>query len=311
MTAPVVAAYRHEALFYRGPRELIRWAAGFARDGIATDEPVLVALPHAHLQDLRRELGGEARQIELVDLTTTGRNPARIIAVWREFIDRHGGRPTRGIGEPAWEGRSAAELTECDHHEALLNVAFTPHTPFWLVCPYDLSSLDPATVEAARRNHPVVREQGRQAHSPAFACPDPADLLAHPLPLPPPDSQTLGFGPREIDAARALARRRAAEEGLAPDRVEELVLAVHEAAANSVRHGGGDGTLRLWREGGELICEVRDQGSIADPLLGRTPPPSAATGGRGLWLINQLCDLVELRSAAGATVVRMRFDAAR
>ena len=47
---------------------------------------------------------------------------------------------------------------------------------------------------------------------------------------------------------------------------------------NHLRHGGGPGTLRIWREDGAVVCEVRD------------------AGGRGLWMVNQLCDLVQLRT---------------
>jgi anti-sigma regulatory factor (Ser/Thr protein kinase) len=83
------------------------------------------------------------------------------------------------------------------------------------------------------------------------------------------------------------------------------VLAVHEIAANSIRHGGGRGTLRVWRDGGSLVCEIRDRGHIRDPLVGRTRPLPNATGGRGLWIANQICDLVQIRSTAAGTVVRV------
>ena len=40
------------------------------------------------------------------------------------------------------------------------------------------------------------------------------------------------------------------------------MLAVDELAANSIRHGGGRGVVRLWTEDGALVCDVRDRGSI-------------------------------------------------
>ncbi|HEY7074293.1 MAG TPA: ATP-binding protein, partial [Solirubrobacteraceae bacterium] len=90
-------------------------------------------------------------------------------------------------------------------------------------------------------------------------------------------------------------------------RRDDLLLAVTEAASNSIRHGGGHGVLRVWREPDALICEMRDAGRLDEPLAGRLPPPHAHGGGYGLWLVNQVCDLVQLRSFAGGSVVRMHM----
>ena len=97
----------------------------------------------------------------------------------------------------------------------------------------------------------------------------------------------------------------AAAAGLGPDRTADLVLAVDEIASNSLRHGGGRGTLRIWREDGALVCEVRDAGRIEDPLAGRQRPALDRDGGRGLWRVNQLCDLVQLRSFLDGAAVRV------
>jgi anti-sigma regulatory factor (Ser/Thr protein kinase) len=72
------------------------------------------------------------------------------------------------------------------------------------------------------------------------------------------------------------------------------VLAVNELAMNSVRHGGGRGTLRVWQEQDVLSCEVSDSGRLDDPLAGRQRPSNAQIGGYGLWLANQVCDVVQL-----------------
>jgi hypothetical protein len=67
----------------------------------------------------------------------------------------------------------------------------------------------------------------------------------------------------------------------------------------------GRGTLRLWRTSEALVCEVADGGVVADPLAGRLAPGTDEPDGRGLWMVNQLCDLVQLRSSAAGTVVRV------
>jgi anti-sigma regulatory factor (Ser/Thr protein kinase) len=92
---------------------------------------------------------------------------------------------------------------------------------------------------------------------------------------------------------------------MSPDRVNDLALALHEICTNSTRFGGGRGTLSLWITGGSLICDVADQGLIDDLLVGRVLPPVDGLGGRGVWLANQLCDLVQLRSGQTGTQVRL------
>jgi anti-sigma regulatory factor (Ser/Thr protein kinase) len=89
--------------------------------------------------------------------------------------------------------------------------------------------------------------------------------------------------------------------------IGDLVLAVNEVAANSIAHGGGSGTLRVWRDGGALVCEVSDRGHLDDPLADRRRPAPGQDGGRGLWLANQLCDLVQVRSFATGTTVRLHM----
>jgi anti-sigma regulatory factor (Ser/Thr protein kinase) len=125
----------------------------------------------------------------------------------------------------------------------------------------------------------------------------------------PPDGRTdlaeVDFGPDGLARLRDVVAALANACGLARARVEDLVLAVHELATNSVRHGGGRGTCRLWREGAKLVCEVSDRGWITDPMAGRRRPATDQLGGRGLWLVNQLCDAMELRSSPDGTVVRV------
>ena len=86
-----------------------------------------------------------------------------------------------------------------------------------------------------------------------------------------------------------------------------MVVAVNEVATNSVRHGGGRGMVRIWHDADRVVCEVRDAGLIRDPLTDRRRPDSDPTAARGLWLANQLCDLVQIRSLPGRSVVRLHM----
>jgi anti-sigma regulatory factor (Ser/Thr protein kinase) len=84
-----------------------------------------------------------------------------------------------------------------------------------------------------------------------------------------------------------------------------VVLAAHEVATNSVLHGGGSGRVRVWTETGRIVCEFVDAGHMRRPLVGREFPRRDQPHGRGLWMVNQLCDLFQIRSAPGETVVRL------
>jgi anti-sigma regulatory factor (Ser/Thr protein kinase) len=110
-----------------------------------------------------------------------------------------------------------------------------------------------------------------------------------------------------LSEVRALVFKHATEAGLTETRANDLVLAVSEVAANTLRHTKSYGTLNIWHDQHEIICEVRDEGTITDPLAGRRLPDPGASGGHGLWLVHQVCDLVELRSDSTGTMVRMHM----
>jgi anti-sigma regulatory factor (Ser/Thr protein kinase) len=311
--------YRHEALLYAGEDEFMTGVLGFVREGMAEREPVLVVVAEPKLDALRRALGADAGDAPVVfaDMDEVGANPARIIPAWQEFLERHagaGGR-VRGVGEPICAERAGAELAECHRHEELLNVAF-PEADFTLLCPYDVATLDAAVVEQARRTHPFVRDGAAAAGVASEGFPGVASL-AQPSsePLPEPDGAVVqhAFDRWSLGELRRMVQACAVGAGIARERVLDLVLAANEVATNSVVHGGGDGVLRIWREPAAVVCEVHDAGSgIADPLAGRRRPHPGEQGGRGLWLANQLGDLVQLRVLDGHGVVRvhMRVDQA-
>jgi anti-sigma regulatory factor (Ser/Thr protein kinase) len=112
----------------------------------------------------------------------------------------------------------------------------------------------------------------------------------------------------DLSQVRRLAEARAREAGLTDARVVDFVLAVSEVAANTIRHAQSPGSMEIWLDGEEIICEMRDDGIITDPQVGRRTPPPDATNGHGLWLVHQVCDLVELHSDENGTIVRLHMD---
>jgi anti-sigma regulatory factor (Ser/Thr protein kinase) len=300
------AGFSHEALFYEDRPSFVRLVVPFVREGLDGGEAVLVAVEGRKLGWLRAELD-HAEDLELVDMRELGRNPARIIPAWHDFASSReaAGQPYRGVGEPIWPGRGGPELEESHLHEALLNVAFGGGPPWRLLCPYDTSLLDPAVVRQARRNHPVLVREGHSWRSSEYREPGPADVFDAPLAEPGGTVEITRFEASSLADLRHLLAGRAEEAGLSPAGAGEFAFAVNEIATNSVRYGGGGGTLRLWRDGAFLVCEVADRGHIDQPLVGRMPPTVEQDGGRGLWLANRLCDLVQIRSSGGATTIRL------
>ena len=106
---------------------------------------------------------------------------------------------------------------------------------------------------------------------------------------------------------RALVLEQARQAGLAEDRANDLVLAVSEVAANTLRHTRSSGTMAIWHDADEVVCEIHDAGVITDPLAGQRRPPGDASGGHGLWIVHQVCDQVELTSDGTGTTVRMHM----
>lgn len=289
---------------YAGEHQLVDGVTAFLREGIEASEPALVVLAGPKVAALREALGRDAKHIEFADMDAVGANPARIIPAWREFVDANPGKRLRGIGEPIWAARSDAELSECHRHEGLLNVAFADTPGFWLLCPYDTTTLDPADVERACETHPHV------AGLPSAAYPGldfHAGPFADPLPAPTEAPDRVRFDADSLSAMRRFVAARAAHAALSPDRSHDFLLAVNEIAGNSVRHGGGRGVLSIWQDDATLFCDVEDAGEITKPLAGRERPEDGQSHGYGLWLANQLCDLVQVRTFPAGNVVRLHM----
>jgi anti-sigma regulatory factor (Ser/Thr protein kinase) len=259
---------------------------------------------------MRLRISSNARcpgAVSFADMAVLGRNPARIIPAIRRFTDSRSPRRTRFVGEPVWPGRSAAEIAEAARHEALVNAALAA-VPATVMCPYDASGLGAAVLDGARQTHPRVVEDGARRASADYSGTAVAQAVAgQPLPSPPPRARSTAFSEQDLAALREQVRRRAVREGLSSSRAQDLVTAVHEIAANTVVHASGTGSLRVWRDGTALVCEIRDDGRITDPLAGRQPDSPHEDSGHGLRLAHELCDLVEVRSGHRGTTVRLHI----
>jgi anti-sigma regulatory factor (Ser/Thr protein kinase) len=122
----------------------------------------------------------------------------------------------------------------------------------------------------------------------------------------------------------------AAAAGMPNDRATEVMLAVHELAANTVRHGGGTGRVRMHAAAGELHCQVSDAGPGGAGPGGAGPGgagsggagPGGADGyprrggavttwpvqpGHGLWLVQNVADRVSVAASPRGSEVTVVF----
>jgi anti-sigma regulatory factor (Ser/Thr protein kinase) len=305
-TAAASRTLSHLAVLYHGQADYVAALQGLIRGTLARDEGLLIAVPDARAEHLRTDLGAGSPRVTWMDMTSLGRNPARIIPAVLAFAARHQGRPVTCVNEPVWPGRSAGERQEAARHEALVNLAFR-EVPATIACLYDTTALPRTVMANAAATHPVILSEGREQASASYR--EPARPPAHcnrKLAPPPSRSGELRYH-GDLRPVRAFVAMAAQQAGLSSSRAADLVLAISELAANTLRHTRAGGTLHVWRSPDALICQVQDTGQITDPLAGRRSQPADAAGGKGLWLVNQVCDLVQIRTRQGGTTIRLHM----
>ncbi|RRR96862.1 anti-sigma factor RsbA family regulatory protein [Glycomyces terrestris] len=305
--------FEHPALFYSGRSEYLEGTVPFIEDGLSADEPVAAAVPRHNLESLRTALGSAADRVMLVDMADAGANPGRIIpGVLRSFVDAHkGSHRIRIIGEPIWPGRSELEYPACVQHEALLNLAFDGR-PVTKLCPYDTDGLSAQAIADARATHPLLIDRTGRHPSEQY---DPDRILdAYNLPLDPAPRRAVerSADSSTLDNARWFVTSYARAAGMTSLQLVDLEIVITELLTNSIWHGGGTGTFRIWTEPSHLVCEVSDAGHITDPLAGRMPTDESQFHGRGLVLVNQIVDLLRVHTSPRGTTVRfyLRLPAA-
>jgi anti-sigma regulatory factor (Ser/Thr protein kinase) len=299
---------RHDALLYDSDDRYLGGLLPFITGGLGAGEPVFVAVPAPRVELLRGQLNGHATDVRFADMTSLGANPHRIIPAIRDFVDAHDGQQVRFVGEPIWHGRGPAELAEATRHEALINLAFAG-TAAHIVCPYDTAVLDAAVLADAERTHPDIVEPTGRRRSMHYA--DPVEFCRAefwPLSVEPADCTVIEYhDATDLRTVRRAVRAVSRAVGLDQHRTDDSVLAVNELCANSLDHAGGSGRLRVWDEPAALICQTTDAGAIADPLAGRHRASEQQIGGRGLYLVNHLADVTQIRSTTSGTTIRLTF----
>jgi anti-sigma regulatory factor (Ser/Thr protein kinase) len=129
----------------------------------------------------------------------------------------------------------------------------------------------------------------------------------------------LAFDSGTLNVLRAEVHARACQAGMSEGRAGDMVLAVHELAANAIRHGAGAGRLRIWSLPGALRCQVDDGAPPASGSPDAGAAGSRAAGasslnswqahpGHGLWVTGQVADQMEVLSGPDGTRATVVFD---
>ena len=125
------------------------------------------------------------------------------------------------------------------------------------------------------------------------------------------------FDSGSMYALRAAVAAHVTQAGMPEPRARDVVLAVHELAANAIRHGAGRGRLLITAHDGALHCQVTDDGKPAAARTGtavetKTTSPDdalwASEKGHGLWVVRQIADQVSLQSGPGGTIATASFN---
>ncbi|HWF29904.1 MAG TPA: MEDS domain-containing protein, partial [Mycobacterium sp.] len=162
----------HSALLYHSRQEYLDCVVPFVVDGLAMDEPILVAVPGDMMARVHDELCGARGRVpdglQMSDTTHVARNPSRFMALEDSFVEEHPDRRVRIVSDVFWPGRSANELLACVQHEALVNEAFEGHQVTGL-CLYDATLLDDDVLADARATHPMLWRSGSLHRSAEYA----------------------------------------------------------------------------------------------------------------------------------------------
>lgn len=306
--------YFHETAFYHSDDEFVSVVAPFVADGAAAGEPTIVACGDRNTALLRNAVGeAGVRYVSGGDqYTRPGPTIRAYLAMFDELMAA-GAAQIRVVGDVPHPG-VGSEWYGWLRYEAAVNHAFGEY-PLWGLCPYDTRTTPEAVLEDVSRLHPRVADgQGGHHHNDLYVDPS-TFVLDHPT-ASVPDRQRRPpmLVLREPTAREVRDAIRTAAAGVLPEpETDGILVAASEAVANAYAHGHAPVEVRLWRDRHGLVVTVVDHGTgPSDPLVGLLPPDRSEPGGRGLWIVNQLCSNVQIRYGDGFHIeLRMTSESSR
>jgi len=303
----------HIALVYSCEEVLLSAISSFVSEGIRCGEPVVVVADELQSGLLREGLAetGTSGAISFMGTLGGWRRPASAIAAYRNLLESLLGAGAQRVRliEQVEPDELEPDQRAWARHEAVLNRAFAMW-PLSVLCPFDGRALPASVIEMIERTHPQLLVGGKATHSPRYA--DPTEMI-----------RSLGIGhlvvedsaprlelqfDRVVGIPRHAVQIAVAPARLPPERVEDLVLAFSEVAANALVHGSGATFVRVWATEGVAVCTVTDEGTAFTDLLAGYVPPARAElveRGKGLWVSRQLCDEVDIWPCESGLTVRL------
>ena len=319
-TAAPGQSFTHQALIYDTDAQFLTHVLDFTRTGLALAEPVFISTTPRMTSLLRRALGPQTARVEFAPAQGSHDSPAQTLLDYRDRSTAVPGH-TRVLSETFATTRARDQAGEWTRYEALLNLALAT-SGAWILCPYDSRHLPGHLLHSARLTHPylsqadsngngTVASNGAMPSNPAYTDPhlvsascDIARWTPHPL-----GAADFPFHRTDqLARLRLFAAHHARAIGIGPEQVNALLVSVVEAAANTLCHGAGRGTCRIWNTSTELLCDITDPNGTLDPTVaGYLPPLLNRPDGRGLWIIRQLCDAVEIHTAGQGSTIRLHL----
>ena len=301
--------FDHQALLFRRERQFHEVARERLRFALRENAHTVLAVDDRRAAELTAGL--EPAERARVHVTPPGRlydAPGRTLAALHRLAFTHDPASVVVVAEPPLPSGASMEFREWMRLESVLCTALAPMR-IRLLCAHDDRGLAPRVRAAVRATHPVLVGPDGPAANPGYLGTQAfGSRPAEPEPLP-------VTGPvHRLDVGMSLPRLRreltslGAALGLSEGRVDSLVVAVNELAANVLEHGAGKGTVSVWRAPGRWVCDVFDEGGgLADPLTGYRPADTMRPRGYGLWITRQSCDFMEICGDADGSLVRLHF----
>lgn len=301
--------FEHQGLLFRRERQFREVARKRLRSAVRENAYAVLAVTPERAATLVAELSpSERERVHVTDRDRLYDAPGRALAALHRLALSVEPAPVVVVSEPPVAGGRGMELREWHRLESVLCTALASQR-MRLLCAHDERNLGPGTRTAVLATHPVLVGSAGPRANPAYL--GTAAFGARPVapePLPatgPVHHLEIGMSlPRLRGDLAALVRTA----GFPPGRVDNLVVAVNELAANVLEHGAGKGTVRVWRSPGRWVCDVFDErGGLLDPLAGYRPADGMRPRGYGLWITRQTCDFVEISGSGEGSLVRLHF----
>ena len=317
MTALAPGRFQHTAVRHSAPEELTDALLPFVESALQSGDRVFVNLGADGCDRLRDAVGADAERIRWTDSSTWHPHPSRRLRAIQDLVDEEA--PVSGalgrmlfIGQCPFDSADPDLVTEWERFDAVLNHALGG-APADMVCAYDAVTLPAEVIARVPSAHSHLAADDGTTGGPSVSAEyvEPEDyLLAHQIELAPlPSGAARVRGRVKPSEARALVRAVVRpDDAVSRARIEDLVVAASEIVTNAWNARATSVDFACWHADGEIGIQVDDDGpGLTDPLAGYRRPDMTATGGRGLWIVRQLADLVQIASGSHGTSVRARI----